>query len=77
MQIGGVEIACAAQRLYIGDEECPAAEFDQPILAQALKGAIDVDGRQARRIGKLLLGDWQLQLVVLGQPDVSFAGGVR
>lgn len=44
MKVAGIEPGCLSQLVDIENGQHPAADLDQPLLAQALEGPVGVDG---------------------------------
>src|SRR4051812_34012368 len=60
VEIARVEIADIAQRLPVREADGPPFAINQALGLKALQPPVDVNRREARRVGKLLLGHRQL-----------------
>jgi hypothetical protein len=67
VKVGRVEFACLLQLVPIGDLHLCSPGLDQAIGPQLLENPVDVNVRDADRIGELALGDRQVTDMVLGQ----------
>src|SRR5688500_591641 len=68
MQIGRIELTGLDQLLPVWNLERASLEDDEPLAPQFLEDPVDVNVREASRIGELDLGDGDLAGMVLRQP---------
>src|SRR4051812_10903586 len=58
VKIAWVELPGSLQPLWVAQCHRPALQCDQPLAAKLLEGPVNVDGREAERIGQFRLGHW-------------------
>jgi hypothetical protein len=60
MKVGRIELAHRFQLVPVGNPQPCSLGFDQALGPQLLENAVDVNRREADRVGKLSLGDRQV-----------------
>jgi hypothetical protein len=73
-EIGGVEVRDPAEACPILYHHSFAPPRDEPFGPKVLQDTVGVDGREAKAIPELGLGDWHQEAVVLGKTDRLEAG---
>src|SRR5690348_6798957 len=69
MQVIATDVRDLHQLLEIQKPEPAPVHGNQTLVAEIMKHAVDVYGRQAERIGKVCLRHWQSNFVALAQPN--------